>query len=93
MANSGINVISLLCRNHGDLILLDYEMSVVSRFQVFEMLKAEPSTQNIPVIFLTAKDDKSTVMKVLASKTEKYLLKILLVEEFVKNVDDFFKGR
>lgn len=93
MANSGMNAISLLSKNHVDLILLDYEMPVVSGLQVFEMLKAEPSTQNIPVIFLTAKDDKATVMKVLAAKPEKYLLKTLPAEELVKNVDDFFKGR
>lgn len=93
MANSGMNAISLLGKNHVDLILLDYEMPIVSGLQVFEMLKAEGSTANIPVIFLTAKDDKETVMKVLASKPEKYLLKTLPPEDLLKSIDDFFKGK
>ena len=93
MANSGMNAISFLSQNHVDLILLDYEMPVASGLQVFEMLKGEPNTASIPVIFLTAKDDKETVMKVLAAKPEKYLLKTMPPEQLVKSVDDFFKGR
>lgn len=92
MANSGMNAIALLSQKRVDLILLDYEMPVVSGLQVFEMLKSEPNTANIPVIFLTSKDDKETVMKVLAAKPEKYLLKTRPAEELIKNVDDFFHG-
>lgn len=92
MANSGMNAISLLTQKKVDLILLDYEMPVVSGLQVFEMLRSEPATANIPVIFLTSKDDRETVMKVLAAKPEKYLLKTRPAEELIKSVDDFFKG-
>lgn len=93
MANSGLNAISLLAQESVDLILLDYEMPVASGLQVFEMLKSDEKTRNIPVIFLTAKDDKETVMKVLAAKPEKYLLKTMPPEQLVKAVDDFFKGK
>ena len=93
MANSGMNAISFLAQNVVDLILLDYEMPVASGLQVFEMIKAEPRTSSIPVIFLTAKDDRETVMKVLAAKPEKYLLKTMAPEALIQSVDDFFKGR
>lgn len=93
MANSGINAISFLTNNKADLILLDYEMPGASGLQVFEMFKTSETTKDIPVIFLTAKDDKDTVMKVLAAKPEKYLLKTMPKEELIKAIDDFFKGR
>ena len=93
MANSGMNAISLLSQHHVDLILLDYEMPVVSGLQVFEMLRSEPNTANIPVIFLTSKDDKETVMKVVSAKPDKYLLKTMPAEALVKAVEDFFKGK
>ncbi|MCH5293972.1 MAG: response regulator [Treponema sp.] len=93
MANSGMNAISLLAQHHVDLILLDYEMPVVSGLQVFEMLRSESSTANIPVIFLTAKDDKETVMKVVAARPDKYLLKTMPPEALLKALDDFFKGK
>ena len=93
MANSGMNAIQFLAQNTVDLILLDYEMPVASGLQVFEMLKASENTSHIPVIFLTSKDDKDTVMKVLAAKPEKYLLKSMKPEDLIGAVDDFFKGR
>ena len=93
MVTSGVNAISFLAKRPVDLILLDYEMPVVSGLQVFEMLKSEERTASIPVIFLTAKDDKETVMKVLTVKPEKYLLKNMPSEQLVKSIADFFEGR
>lgn len=93
MANSGMNAIQFLSQKRVDLILLDYEMPVASGLQVFEMIKSEPNTSHIPVIFLTAKDDKETVMKVVAAKPEKYLLKTMGHDALLKAVDDFFKGK
>lgn len=90
MANSGMNAISFLSRTSVDLILLDYEMPVVSGLQVFEMLKGEPSTKDIPVIFLTGKNDKNTIVKVLAAKPERYLLKSLPPKDLLKSIDEFF---
>ncbi len=93
MANSGMNAISFLAQNSVDLILLDYEMPVVSGLQVFQMLKSEEHTKNIPVIFLTAKDDRETVLKVLEAKPEMYLLKNMPPVKLVKSIDDFFEER
>jgi putative two-component system response regulator len=43
-----------------DLILLDIMMPEVDGFEVCRRLKADPSTRDIPVIFLTAKTDAET---------------------------------
>ena len=91
MANSGMNAITLLLKNQVDLILLDYEMPVVDGAQVLEMIRSEPVTKNTPVIMLTAKDDKESVMKVLELKPEKYLLKSMPPNMWVKEIDDFFR--
>ena len=93
MANSGLQAIKLLGGNHVDLILLDYEMPVVSGPQVLEMLRNDSETSNIPVIFLTGKSDKGSVVKVLALKPEGYLLKTIEKDELLKELDKFFKGR
>ncbi len=93
LANSSVNAISFLAKAEADLILLDYEMPGANGLQVFEMLKSESRTAQIPVIFLTSKDDKETVMKVLAAHPEKYLLKNMDAESLVKSIDDFFKGK
>ena len=65
-ANSGMNAIQMLVNTEVDLILLDYEMPVVKGPQIFEMLKNEPHTKDIPVMFLTSKNDKDSIMKVMS---------------------------
>ena len=93
MANSGMNAITLLVKNQVDLILLDYEMPVVDGAQVLEMIRSEPTTKNTPVIMLTSKDDKDSVMKVLELKPEKYLLKSMPPNMWVKEIDDYFRSK
>jgi CheY-like chemotaxis protein len=90
MANSGMNAITFLAKNTVDLILLDYEMPVVSGAKVLEMIRSESATSDIPVMFLTAKNDKESVMNVLALKPVKYLLKNMPPEEWLENIDEFF---
>ncbi len=90
MAGSGMNAITFLAKNTVDLILLDYEMPVISGAKVLEMIRSEASTAYIPVIFLTGKSDKNTVMEVLALKPEKYLLKSMKPQDWVREIDDFF---
>ncbi len=90
MVTSGMNAIQFLAKNEVDLVLLDYEMPVTSGPQVLEMMKSEPQTASIPVMFLTAKGDKESVMSVLALKPEKYLLKTLKQDELIANIDEFF---
>ncbi|MBE5915335.1 MAG: response regulator [Pseudobutyrivibrio ruminis] len=93
MVNSGMAAITFLAKKEVDLILLDYEMPVTSGPQVLEMLKSESATQSIPVMFLTNKSDKESVMNVLSLKPEKYLLKTLTRDELIANIDDFFERR
>ncbi len=89
-ADSGMNGISLLARQHIDLILLDYQMPVISGAKVAEMLRSETATKNIPIMFLTAKADKGHVMTVRRFKPEKYLLKNLSGEQILAQIDEYF---
>ncbi|MCR5234360.1 MAG: response regulator [Lachnospiraceae bacterium] len=77
MTASGMQAITWLANNHADLILLDYEMPITSGPQVLEMIKSEPQTSDIPVMFLTGKNDRASIMKVLDLKPADYLLKTI----------------
>ena len=93
VANSGMNAITILAKNKVDLILLDFEMPVVNGPKVLEMIRSDPNTSNIPVMFLTAKGDKRSIMEVLRFKPEKYLLKTMLPKDVLESIDDFFRSR
>jgi len=90
MADSGMSGISLLARHKVDLILLDYEMPVISGAKVLEMIRSDNETSNIPVMFLTAKQDRQSVMEVVKFKPERYLLKTLPPSELINIIDEFF---
>ncbi len=93
IVNSGMSAIKFLATNQVDLILLDYEMPVTTGPQVFEMLRSDPDTKDIPIMFLTVKSDKESVMKVLELKPDNYLLKTMPPKELVAQIDAFFEQR
>lgn len=90
LANSGMKAIEFLVKNPVDLILLDYEMPVASGPQVLKMIRSESSTSSTPVMFLTSKSDRESVMNVVDLKPEKYLLKTMPSEAILENIDNFF---
>lgn len=90
MANSGLQAIKWLGKNKVDLILLDHEMPVTSGPQVLEMLRSDSETCNIPVIFLTGKGDKESVMAVVALRPDGYFLKGIQKEELLQKIQEFF---
>ena len=91
VANSGMNAITILAKNHVDLILLDFEMPIINGPKVLEMIRSDPNSSNIPVMFLTAKGDKRSIMEVLRFKPEKYLLKTMLPKDIIDSIDEFFR--
>ncbi len=93
LANSGAMAIKYMSMNRPDLVLLDYEMPIVDGKQVLEMIRSEVDFADIPVIFLTSKGDKDSVLSVMALKPEGYLLKTMPPKDIVKAVDDFFEKR
>ena len=90
MANSGLRAIKWLGKNKVDLILLDHEMPVTSGPQVLEMLRSDDETKSIPVMFLTGKGDKESVMSVVALRPEGYFLKGIQQAELLGKLQEFF---
>ena len=93
LANSGTMAIKYLATNRPDLVLLDYEMPVLNGKQVLEMIRSESEFSDIPVMFLTGKNDKDTIRQVLSLKPEGYILKTTKPEQIVQMVDEFFEKR
>lgn len=90
MANSGLQAIKWLGKNKVDLILLDHEMPVTSGPQVLEMLRSDPETSSIPVMFLTGKGDKESVMSVVSLRPEGYFLKNIQKDELLEKLSEYF---
>ncbi len=90
MASSGKIALSFLAQTPVDLVLLDYEMPVMNGPDVLKEIRNTQEIRDLSVIFLTAKDDKESVMKVVSLKPEKYLLKSMPKDKLISAIDDFF---
>ncbi len=90
---SGVAAIRAITLDRPDLVLLDYEMPVCDGRHVLEMLRSEREFADIPVIFLTSRDDKESVQKVLSLKADGYLLKYLKPAEIKRRIDEYFRTK
>jgi putative two-component system response regulator len=72
---SGETALKFLSSNRADLILLDYNMSGMSGFDVLKTLQAEPKLREIPVIFLTGSVNGDDEIRALEMGAMDYLLK------------------
>ncbi len=92
LAESSLSAIRNIAFNKPDLILLDYEMPVCDGRQTLEMLRSDQEFADIPVIFLTGRNDPESVKKVKALKPAGYLLKHLDAAVIKESVDAFFRS-
>lgn len=74
-AINGSLALRFLQKKHTDLVLLDYEMPDKKGPEVLEELRANESTKDIPVVFLTGIAERDKIQKVLSLKPQGYLLK------------------
>ncbi len=73
---------------HPDLILLDIMMPEISGFEVFEQIKDNPEIKDVPVIFLTALNDKETEEKGLRLGAVDYITKPFHVQTIKAKVNN-----
>lgn len=59
LADNGATAIERARRDQPDLILMDINMPEVDGFAATRMLKADESTRNIPVVFVSGKSQKA----------------------------------
>ena len=61
-APSAAKLFEVLEKTIPDLVLLDIDMPEMSGYEAIKIMKANPRFKDIPVIFLTAKDDEASEM-------------------------------
>jgi len=83
-ANQALDVIT---QGKPDLIVLDYDMPEFDGYRFLRLLRDEPATADIPVIFLTGVVDKEHVSKVIPLKPDGYLLKPVSAEKLLARIE------
>lgn len=69
-----------------DLVLLDVMMGGMSGFEMTRRLKADPATEAVPVIFITARDTEDDAVEGLDLGADDYISKPFSIREVVSRV-------
>ena len=87
-ANSGKKGLEIIRKDHPDLVLLDLMMPEMDGWEVYQQMKADDATKNIPVIVVTAR--AQSIEKVLGlhiAKVDDYIVKPFSPQELMTSVD------
>ena len=88
--SSGADALSGMAAVTPDLILLDYEMPDMNGFELMKIVRSRFSDINIPIIFLTGKNDSEHVFKVIGDRPDGYILKASQKETILYTIRRFF---
>ena len=86
-AEDGFKALDLIKRQPPDLVLLDVNMPGMSGFEVLERLKADETTNSIPVILLTALSGVDHRVEGLGLGAEDYLVKPFSPLELIARIE------
>ncbi|MEP0869185.1 response regulator [Trichocoleus desertorum AS-A10] len=87
VAMDGVSAINIAQQQLPELILLDIQMPGIDGFETCTRLKADPSTQAIPVIFMTALADSESKVKGLSLGAVDYITKPFEEQEVMARVN------
>lgn len=87
-AHNGHDGYELACQQKPDLIVTDYQMPVMDGFEMAVRLRANASTEQIPVIMLTARGHKIPPSDLAKTNVKIMMAKPFSALELAENVSD-----
>ncbi len=91
LAQNGAEAVEKAPSVNPDIILMDVRMPRMTGYQACEALKKNPDTQDIPVIFLSAKGQESEIQEGLGVGAREYILKPFAPDELATQVKRILK--
>lgn len=84
---SGKEALQFLGKMLPNLILLDLHMPEMDGYEVLDYLQSEPKYRDIPVIFLTADNDRETEVKGFRKGAQDFIVKPFIADIMISRVD------
>lgn len=85
-ARNGEAGLTLARQELPDLVLMDVEMPGIDGFEAATQLQRDSTTAHIPVIFLTVRDDQSSIVRGFSVGAADYIIKPFQAEEVLARV-------
>jgi len=92
IAENGEDALDLIYKYKPDLVLLDIMLPTIDGYEVCEIVRLNPSTRNVKIIFLTAKGREVEIAKGMALGADAYIVKPFSNAELVAKVNELLKN-
>jgi DNA-binding response OmpR family regulator len=90
-AANGVEAVQVAAEQKPDLILMDVRMPKMTGYEACKQLRQDKATQDIPVVFLSAKGQETEVKKGLDSGAADYIIKPFAPDELARRVREILK--
>lgn len=90
-ASNGEDAVQKAKKEQPSLILLDVRMPKMTGYQACKVLKAQASTKDIPIVFLSARGQEAEIKEGLALGAEEYILKPFAPDELYRRVESILE--
>jgi DNA-binding response OmpR family regulator len=93
-ASDGTEGLKMIREMHPDLVLLDLMMPGIDGWEVYQQMKADKTTHDIPVIVVTAKAQNiDKVLGLHIAKVDDYIAKPFSPQELISSVEKVFEKK
>lgn len=93
LVTSGRQALEYMRMHRADIILLDVEMPMMDGFKTLEQLRNLTECINVPVVLVTGKNDKYTVLMSMSKGVDGYLVKPVEKETLQAKVKEVLQNR
>ncbi|MGL6337790.1 MAG: response regulator, partial [Waterburya sp.] len=83
-----VNFWSVLQATTPDLVILDIEMPEINGIELCQALRSDPNWQELPILFLTARQDVETIEQVFAVGGDDYISKPVVGAELIARINN-----
>lgn len=92
-ASNGKDGLTLVSEQHPDIIIVDQMMPEMDGIEFSKKLKKKPQTSTIPIVMLTARDDKDTEIKSIKAGVDAFMSKPFDVDKLNQRLKQLLRVR
>lgn len=83
-----LEFLQVLQATHPDLVILDIEMPEINGIELCKALRSDPDWQELPILFLTARQDAETIQQVFEAGGDDYISKPVVGVELIARINN-----
>jgi two-component system chemotaxis response regulator CheY len=85
-AEDGNEALELMGKHHFDLVITDWIMPKFSGLDLARAMRSNKKLENVPILMVTSKDNKTDVMEAMRARVNDYIVKPFTAQTLEKKI-------